>query len=87
VLAEQIDLPLERRVADPHFSQAQVEELVEFMCASGENRRMSFQQLAQVMEFGVKEDAIRTAFLRGFHRRLAMRKPPISEKNRQHRLQ
>ena len=43
---------------------------------------MSFAQLAEVMEFGVKKQAIRTALLReGFHRRLAMRKPPITEKN------
>lgn len=49
---------------------------------------MSFVQLAAVLEFGVKKDAIRTALLReGFHRRLAMRKPPITEKNRQVRLQ
>ena len=65
------------------LSQAQVEELVEFVCASAKNRRMSFTQLAEVMDFGVKKQAIRSALLReGFHRRLAMRKPPITEKNR-----
>jgi hypothetical protein len=70
------------------LTQAQVEELVEFVCASSKNRRMSFQQLAEVMEFGVKKDAICTALLReGFHCRLAMRKPPITEKNQQLRLQ
>ena len=48
---------------------------------------MSFQQLADVIDFGVKKDTIRTALLRkGFHRRLVMRKPPISEKNRRLRL-
>jgi len=46
---------------------------------------MSFQKLAEMMDFGVKKDIIRTALLKeGFHRRLAMRKPPITEKNRQH---
>lgn len=66
----------------PILTQAQVEELVEFVCASSENRRMSFQKLAEVMDFGVKKQAIRSALLReGFHRRLAMRKPPISETN------
>ena len=60
----------------------------EFVCASTKNRRMSFTQLVTVLDFGVKKQAIRSALLReGFHRRLAMRKPPISEKNRQHRLQ
>jgi len=70
------------------LSQAQVEELVLFVCASSKNRRMSFTQLAEVMDFGVKRHAIRSALLReGFHRRLAMRKPPISEKNQQIRLE
>jgi hypothetical protein len=35
------------------------------------------------MDFGVKKDAIRTALLReGFYRRLVIRKPLFSEKNR-----
>lgn len=39
------------------------------------------------MDFGVKKQAIRTTLLReGFYRRLAMRKPPIIEKNQQIRL-
>ena len=38
--------------------------------------------------FGVGKTAIRAALIReGFHRRLAMRKPPISERNRVIRLQ
>ena len=54
---------------------------------SSQNRRISFAQLATTLDFGVKKDAIRMALQReGFHRRLAMRKPPISEKNRQIRL-
>ena len=48
---------------------------------------MSFTQLAEVLDFEVKKDAICIALLReGFHRRLAMRKPFISEKNRRVRL-
>ena len=48
---------------------------------------MSFAKLAKVLDFGVKKQAIRIALLReGFHRRLAMRKPPITEKNRKIRL-
>ena len=39
------------------------------------------------MDFGVKKQAIQTALLReGFHYQLAMRKPPITEKNQQIRL-
>jgi transposase len=79
--------PRKRGGRPPILTQAQVEELVEFVCASAKNRRMSFTQLAEVLEFGVKKQAIRTALLReGFHRRLAMRKPPISEKNQKLRL-
>ena len=49
---------------------------------------MSFIQLVTVLDFRVKKQAIRSALLReGFHRRLAIRKPPILEKNRQYRLQ
>jgi Transposase len=48
---------------------------------------MSFAKLAEVLDFGVKKDAICSALLReGFHRRLAMRKLPITEKNRKIRL-
>ena len=43
---------------------------------------MPFSKLAEVLDFGVKKNAIRTALLReGLHRRLAIRKPPISVKN------
>ena len=79
--------PTKRSGRPPVLTQAQIEELVEFVCASAINRRMSYQKLAEVMEFGVKKQAIRSALLReGFHRRLAMRKPPITEKNRVLRL-
>jgi len=79
--------PKKKSRRPPLLTQAQVEELVEFVCASSTNRRMSFAKLAEVLDFGVKKQAIRTALLReGFHRRLAMRKPPITEKNRKIRL-
>jgi len=61
--------PRKRGGRPPILTQAQVEELVEFVCASAKNRRMSFTQLAEVLEFGVKKQAIRIALLReGFHR-------------------
>ena len=80
--------PKKKSGRPPILAQAQVEELVEFVCASKQNRRMSFTQLAEALDFGVKKDTIRSTLLgEGFYRRLAMRKPPISEKNRQLRLQ
>ena len=45
--------PQKRSGRPPLLTQAQVEELVEFVCASSTNRRISFQKLAEVMEFGV----------------------------------
>ena len=79
--------PKKKSGCPPILTQAQIKELVEFVCASSKNRRMSFQQLAEAMDFGVKKDAIRSAVLKeGFHRCLAMQKPPISETNRRHRL-
>ena len=55
---------------------------------SARNRHLSFQQLAEELDFGVGRKAIRAALVKeGFHRRLAMRKPPISERNRVIRLQ
>jgi transposase len=83
----QTPTPKKRQGRPPIMSQAQVEELVEFVCASQYNRRMSYQKLAEVIGFGVKKGAIRTALEKeGFHRRLARRKPPISETNRKIRL-
>ena len=79
--------PCKRSGRPPILTQAQIEDLVEFVCASATNRRMSYQKLSEVIEFGVKKQTIRSALLReGFHRRLAMRKPPITEKNRVLRL-
>jgi hypothetical protein len=79
--------PKKRSGRPPALTLAQVEELVEFVCASTKNRRMSYEQLANTLELGVKKGAIRAALEReGFHRRLAMRKPPISERNRVKRL-
>jgi hypothetical protein len=44
-------------------------------------------QLAGIMGFGVKKDAIHTALLQeGFHRRLAIHKPSINERIRRTRL-
>lgn len=71
------------------LSQAEEDELLGFICASKENRRMSFLQLSQSLfqkRFGMW--AIKNTLYRlGFRRRVARKKPPISEINRQKRLQ
>ena len=58
------DTPQKKTGRRPALTQAQVEDLVFFVCASSQNRRMSFAQLATAMDFGVKKDAIRSALLR-----------------------
>jgi len=71
------------------LSPEQEEELVEFVCASKKNRRMTFLELSVTLFsaiFGVW--AIKKALYRlGFRRRIARQKPPLSEKNRRARLE
>jgi len=80
--------PRRRPGRPPTLTQAQIDELIDFVCASRENRRMPYRRIATIMDFGVTEHVIRTTLENnGFHQRIAMRKPPISETNRQKRLQ
>lgn len=61
--------------------------LAEFVCASTENRQMPYRAIPWKLGWDVTEDAIRSALKKeGFFRRIARRKPPISEKNRLLRL-
>jgi hypothetical protein len=49
---------------------------------------MSYKSLAEALDFGVSEHVIRQALEKeGFHRRIALRKPPISAKNQRLRLE
>lgn len=80
--------PRKRCGRAPILTQAQIEELVEYVCSSSDTRRMTYTQLAEAMDFGVKRDAIGRALEQeGFHRRLAMRKPPISPTNQRLRYE
>jgi hypothetical protein len=61
---------------------------MEYVCSSREGRRSTFLQLSAVL-FGAVFSvwAIKNALYRlGFRRRVARKKPPISEKNRRLRL-
>lgn len=61
--------------------------LIDFVYASQENRQLPYCQIPWKLEWDVSEDAIRWALQKeGFFRRLARRKPPISEKTRLLRL-
>ena len=59
------------------------QELIDFVCASAQNRQMTYQQLKSKLGWDVSGKAIRNALRKeGFLRRLARRKRPISEINR-----
>ena len=71
----------------PKIDDFSLQILTEFVCASKRNRRMPFWQIPLELGWDVSADAIHTALKRaGFSRRLARKKPPISEKNRLLRL-
>lgn len=48
---------------------------------------MTYQTLSERLDFGVDAGTIKRAlYKRGYHRRVALRKPPITEANRVIRL-
>lgn len=71
--------------AKPSLSEEQIDEIEVFIISSKTNRLLSFFSLAAgpFKQFQVSEDVIQSALeKRGYHRRIARVKPPISEKNR-----
>jgi hypothetical protein len=81
--------PIRHSGRQPALSQEQVNELITLVTSSRSGRRMGYARLAAALDFGpgCGMHAIRNALRReGFSRRLAMRKPPITEQNRVKRL-
>lgn len=82
------DTPKKPTGRPPKLDTEQRRILVDYVCTSKATRRMTFKELSQ--EFCYWEcgpEAIENALKReGFGLRSAMRKPPISEKNRKLRL-
>ncbi|RYP16595.1 hypothetical protein DL765_005056 [Monosporascus sp. GIB2] len=70
------------------MSVQQEAELVEFVCVSKANRRISWLELSQRLFVGVFGLYVIRELLRrlGFRRRIARRKPPLSEANKLKRL-
>ena len=50
--------PTKRPGRPPLLTQAQIEELIEFVYASKENRRMSYNQLTKTLNFRIKRYTI-----------------------------
>ncbi|KAG9249358.1 uncharacterized protein F5Z01DRAFT_631838, partial [Emericellopsis atlantica] len=68
----------------PLLTEAQLEELIEFVCSSQRARRMAYWRLPQELGWDCSVYAIRNALRRaGFKRYVARRKPPIIEATRQ----
>jgi hypothetical protein len=68
----------------------QIDILIAYMISSAHTRRMTFKALAKDPHLNLQcsVNAIKNALhKRGYHRRLARHKPPISEKNRVIRLE
>jgi transposase len=69
------------------LSPNDIDRIIEWVCASKANRRSRWDQIPQKLGLNVGYYTVRRALRNaGFERRLARRKPPISERNRQARL-
>jgi hypothetical protein len=63
------------------------QRVVDFVTASKRGRRMPYCQVSIELHLFVSDTIIRNALAKeGYHRRVARKKPPISEKNRVLRL-
>jgi transposase len=80
--------PKKRKGRPSMLSQEEIDHIIHWVCASPRNRRTAWAKIPIILELNVSFYAIRTALRNaGFARRVARRKPPISETNRQRRLQ
>lgn len=77
--------PKKRKGRPQLLSEAQIDQLVAFITSSREGRQASFLHLAKVAfpQWEVGEDTIRRALrAKGYFRRIARAKPPLSDANR-----
>ncbi|EEQ35767.1 conserved hypothetical protein [Microsporum canis CBS 113480] len=64
--------PKRRSGRPSQLSPEQVRTLIEYVCASPENRQLTYHELATVLELGVGQFAVRNALYNaGFRRRVA----------------
>ena len=73
----------------PRLSKDEANRVEEYVTSSSKTRRMTYIQLAETLwpEGEVGEEAVRNALRRrGYARRVALRKPPLSDKNKEKRL-
>jgi len=73
----------------PRLNKEEADKVEEFVISSKKTRRMTYLQIAEALwpEGEVGPESVRYALhKRGYRRRVALRKPPISEANRVARL-
>ena len=85
------DLTPKKRLGRPSvLSATQADEIETFVCASAENRQMSYFELAHRVfrHFGVSENVIaREMKARGYSRQVATPKPALSQENMRKRYE
>jgi transposase len=80
--------PKKRSGRPSPFTSEQIDEIEEWIRGSKRNRRTSWEGIPTALNLQCSYYAIRRALRkRGYHRRVARRKPPISEKNRLARME
>jgi Transposase len=79
--------PQKRSGRPSKLTQEEVDHIISWVCASKAHRRTPWVQISILLKLNVSYYSVRTALRKaGFVRRVARRKPPISERNRQARL-
>ena len=70
------------------LTQEEIDTLIAWICTTKANRRTAWAKIPMILKLNVTRSVIRTALRNaGYARRVARRKPPISERNRIARLQ
>jgi transposase len=79
--------PSKRSGRPSPFTEEQLTEIIEWICALKQNRRTAYKKIPKILNLDVSFYAVQNALRRaGFARCVARRKPSISERNRLARL-
>jgi transposase len=80
--------PKKSKGRPPKLSNEQMDEFIEFISASKQNRRMGYNRVIEIVYLIVSKQTLRLALNRqGYRRYIALRKPPLSEATKLKRLQ
>ena len=72
----------------PKLTEDQLDEVIEFISISKQNRRMPYYRVIDVLNLDISTHCLRNSLnRRGYRRCIALRKPPISEATRLKRIQ